>query len=454
MDRKVMKKSNPATLISICALLVMIGLLTPFSAAAGTEIVSSYVEDEIQRIVNEGDIPSLHVCVVSNDEINWVKAFGEQTSPDTVFLIGSIQKVLVAVSILQLDEQGIINLDNDIDDYLPFSMRNPEFPDTAITSRILLSHSSGVWGHIMAEFYYDWQGLYYPEYPRESYPSVIGITLGDFLKECFTPDGSYYSSSNWLFEPGEKYSYSNTGYKILMFLLETVSNQTISEYMKDNIFGPLRMNNTGFNASDYEGHHAIPHTHRVDDPTNVELPIWNGEYMIRSTARDLGNLLIALMNEGEFDGYQLLQPDTIEMMSRKEPNLRSGINLLFKEKRWEGYGLGLETASHGLLGHGGSTIGFTAECYFNPDKKVGFVRLSNVNAILDYRSDEWQQIGGNTTEIRTLVMTHIGLLPPVDWLVVISGSIAVIVVLNIIRIRRKPRKTVPAVSNEVPPPPE
>jgi CubicO group peptidase (beta-lactamase class C family) len=433
------KRLAHSTVISICAIFVIVSLLVPLSSAAGTEIVSPHVEDEIQRIVTEGDFPSLHVCVVSHGEINWARGFGEQTNPDTVFLIGSIQKVLVAVSILQLYEDGTIDLDSDINDYLPISIRNPEFPNTSVTVRMLLSHQSGLDSTLRPEFCYDWEGLYYPEFPRFYFPSVIGITLGEFLSECLMPSGSHYSSSNWLFQPGETYSYSNCGYKILMYLLETATSQSISEYMQENIFAPLRMNNTGFNATDYEGHHAIPYTHRVGDPTNVELPVWSGKYMVRSTVRDLGNLLITLMNEGEFDGYHLLQPDTVEMMSRKEPSLRSGINLLFKEKRWEGYGLGLETASHGLLGHGGSTIGFTAEFYFNPEKKIGFIRFSNVNAILDYRSDEWQQILGNTTEIRTLVMTNIGLLPPVDWLVVISGLTAVVVILNVIRIIRKSR---------------
>jgi CubicO group peptidase (beta-lactamase class C family) len=442
-----------STVISICVILFIVSLLVPLSSAAGTEIVAPHVEDEIQRIVSDGDIPSLHVCVVANGEINWVRGFGEQTSPDTVFLIGSIQKVLVAVSILQLFEEGTINLDSDVNNYLPFSVQNPDFPNTSVTVRMLLSHQSGLDATLPPEFCYDWEGGYTPEYRiyiRGYYSSVIGISLGEFLSECLAPGGSHYSTSNWLFEPGERYSYSNCGYKILMYLLETVTTQSISEYMQENIFTPLRMNNTGFNATDFEGHHAIPHTHMVGDPTNVELPVWNGQYMMRSTVRDLGNLLIALMNGGEFDGHQLLEADTIEMMAWKEPSLRSGINLLFKEKRWEGYGLGLETASHGLLGHGGSTIGFTAECYFSPDKKVGFIRFSNVNAILDYRSEEWQQILGNTTKIRTLVMTNIGLLPPVDWLVVISGSTAVVVILNIIRVIRKSRKSSTASNSPMP----
>ncbi|MHA1936035.1 MAG: serine hydrolase [Candidatus Thorarchaeota archaeon] len=97
---------------SICMILFVVGLLVPPSSATGTGIVSSHVEEEIERIATEGNIPSFHACVVFDDEISWVSGFGAQTDSDTVFLIGSIQKVLVAISILQLHENGSIELDN------------------------------------------------------------------------------------------------------------------------------------------------------------------------------------------------------------------------------------------------------------------------------------------------------------------------------------------------------
>ena len=112
---------------SICIAVFVVGLLIPPSDAVGSGIVSPHAEEEIEGIINEGNIPSFHTCVVSDDEISWVRGFGAQTDADTVFLIGSIQKVLVAISILQLYENGSIELDNDVSDYLPFDISNPSF---------------------------------------------------------------------------------------------------------------------------------------------------------------------------------------------------------------------------------------------------------------------------------------------------------------------------------------
>ncbi|MFW9800503.1 MAG: serine hydrolase domain-containing protein [Candidatus Thorarchaeota archaeon] len=409
-----MSKRTVATKFLVIALVASSLIL--FCDAAEAGIISSSTEQTVEQLVTGEDIPSLHACVVSGNEMGWERAFGEQTGPDTVFLIGSIQKVFVAISILQLYENGSIGLDDNVNDYLPFSIGHPDFPNWNITFRLLLSHHSGLRTTLYTEFCFDWEGGYTPEYRtyvRGYYDSVIGIPLGEYLAECFSSSGTLYSPEYWIFEPGTEYSYSNTGYKILMHLLELVSNQTISEYMQENIFGPLRMNNTGFNASEFIGHHAIPHTRTYANATNWGLPVWNGRYMLRSTARDMGHLLIALMNGGQFDGYQMLQQDTIDMMFENTcPN--GNLIELRKDLRRVGYGLGMQVETHGILGHGGSTIGFTAEMYFNPTTRLGYVRLSNVNAILDYTSTEWQDINSVTIEIRTLVMTEIGMLPAMD----------------------------------------
>jgi CubicO group peptidase (beta-lactamase class C family) len=424
---------------SICIVVFVVGLLIPPSDAAGTGIVSPHTEEEIERIVSEGNIHSFHACVVSDDEISWVRGFGAQTDSDTTFLIGSIQKVLVAISILQLHENGSIELDNDVSDYLPFEISNPSYPDIAITARMLLAHRTGLDTILPHEFCYDWEGAYYPDYAygREYYTPVIDIPLGEFLNECLTPTGSYYSSSHWQFEPGAQYSYSNSGYKILMYLIETVSKQTISEYMQENIFSPLLMNNTGFNSSDFTGHHALPHT-RISG-SNIELPIWDGQYMMRSTVSDLGHLMIALMNGGQFGDSRILQQETTDLMLERVSDFASE-NTVPSELRWEGYGLGLDIFSHGLFGHGGSSIGFRGLMYFHPAKMMGYVWLSNVNCILNYNSNDWYEIARNTTEIRDLVLVNVGLFPvfsldSVPLLVASTGLVVALIV--ILHVRRR-----------------
>ena len=167
--------------------------------------------------------------------------------------------------------------------------------------------------------------------------------------------------------------------------------------------------------------------------TNIPLPVWNGRYMLRSSASDLGNLMMALMNEGVYRDTRILEEETVELMST---NTRSSFFLrdYVRKLKRDGYGMGIEVCNHGLLGHGGSTVGFTGEFYFSPSKDVGIVRISNVNAILDYTSKGWQDIGNTNGQIRTKVMRKTGLLPLVDYIVLfpMTGSIVML-----IRNRRK-----------------
>ena len=154
----------------------------------------------------------------------------------------------------------------------------------------------------------------------------------------------------------------------------------------------------------------------------------------------MGNLMMALMNEGSFQGTRVLERETVEYMTT---NTRSSIfirDYLRKLKR-DGYGMGIEVCNHGLLGHGGSTVGFTGEFFLSPSKDTGFVRLSNVNAILDYTSEGWRDIGHTTDQIRTNVMRKTGLLPLVDYAVLfpITGSI-IVLLLNRRRILEQLRE--------------
>ncbi|RLI32724.1 hypothetical protein DRO66_11060 [Candidatus Bathyarchaeota archaeon] len=415
--------------------LVVVGSFTPYCMALNINSLDGALTDEISSLVESGDIPSLHVCVVSGDE-KWVKGFGEQTDEDTVFLVGSIQKVFVSVSILQLYDEGLLGLDDDVNRYMPFSIRHPGYPDTPITIRMLLSHRSGLDATLPSEFAYDWGEDNPPEWTRSFPEDLVNLTLIEWLELNLNQDGGLYSPSHWVREPGTGYSYSNNGYKILMYILESVTGQSIQDYMDENIFTPLQMDHTGFDCLEFMDEHATPHTRKFGNATNIPLSVWNGRYMLRSSASDMGNLMVALMNDGIFEGNRILEKETIELMST---NTRQSFFLrdFVRKLKRDGYGMGIEVCNHGILGHGGSTVGFTGELYISPSKDVGIFRISNVNAILDYKSEGWKDIGNTNGLIRAKVMRKTGLLPLVDYIVIppIIGSIVVL-----IRNKRKIRK--------------
>ncbi len=433
-----MNQTNRCSRVFLIVLMLALSL-APNSHAIEKGLISEDTVGKISNLVQKGDIPTLQICTVSGDEVH-VMAFGDQTTEDTMFLIGSIQKVFVAISILQLYEQGALDLDDDVNEYIGFSLRHPDYPEKPITIRMLLSHRSGLTATLPSEFSYDWSQDYYSESSRAVVSSIVGIPLEDYLSMCLSANGSLSIHANWVFEPDSQYGYSNNGYKVLMLILERVSGQPISEYMEENIFGPLGMHDTGFNGTGYVDHHATPYTRKLNNSTNTPLPVWDGRYMLRSTARDMGQLIVALCNDGLYNGYQLLQPETLELMLE---NTCPNRNVWYPGGKFLslGYGLGLEVRNHGLWGHGGSTVGFTAEMYFNPVSNCGYVRLSNVNAILDYRSTEWRGINDVTQDIRALAMVDMGMLPPYDpvWVVIISFWL--IAILFNLRRRYLKRKT-------------
>ena len=420
-----MRRKESAAVIFLIALIVVASFF-PSCMAFNIASLDGALSDEISGLVESGDIPSLQVCVVSGDE-KWVKGFGEQTDEDTVFLVGSIQKVFVAISILQLYEEGLIGLDDDVNTHMPFSIRHPEYPDKPITIRMLLSHRSGLDCTLPSEFAYDWCDDNPIEWTRSFPEELAGIPLEEWLEMNLDEDGSLYSPNHWVREPDTKYSYSNNGYKILMCILERVTGQSIQDYMDENIFTPLQMEHTGFDSSEFMDVHATPHTRMYGNDTNILLPVWNGRYMLRSSVSDMGNLIMALMNAGGFEGAQILEEDTVELIST---NTRSSLFLreFVRKVKRDGYGMGIEVCNHGLLGHGSSTVGFTGEFYFSPSKDMGFVRLSNVNAILDYTSEGWRDIGKTNDQIRTKALRKMGLLPIVDYIVLppIIGGIIVL----------------------------
>jgi CubicO group peptidase (beta-lactamase class C family) len=277
-----------------------------------------------------------------------------------------------------------------------------------------------------SEFAYDWGVDNPPEWSRSFPEDLVNLTLIEWLELNLDGDGELYSPGHWVKEPDTGYSYSNNGYKILMCILEGVTGQSIQEYMDEHIFTPLQMHHTGFDSLEFIDEHATPNTRKYGNASNIPLPVWNGRYMLRSSASDMGNLMMVLMNEGVYEGVRILESETVELMSSNTRKSFFVREFLRKLKR-DGYGMGIEVCNHGILGHGGSTVGFTGEFYFNPSKDIGIFRISNVNAILDYTSEGWKDIGHTNVEIRNMLMRKTGLLPLVDYIVLLPLTWSLVV---------------------------
>jgi len=114
-------------------------------------LITGGAETLIRNAVDEGDLPSVAACIIKNDQTVWKFAYGyanreegKPASDETSYLLASISKTITGTAVMQLHENGLIDLDIDVSQYLPFSVRHPQYPDVIITTRMILAHRSGL----------------------------------------------------------------------------------------------------------------------------------------------------------------------------------------------------------------------------------------------------------------------------------------------------------------------
>lgn len=406
-----------------------------------TAVIDPDTEDEILQIITEGGLPSMQIAVIDQGQVAWSKALGQDTSTDHVYMNGSVQKVFDAAAVLQLYERGLLDLDSAVDDYLPFSVRHPGYPDMPITIHMLLSHRSGL-DAFDYQFAWDTECLAYPEFRPVCSRQALDMSLEEFLIASFTAEGTNYDPTVWVNQPGEAYHYSVSAYPLLRHLIEVVSGFPYPQYMRENLFAPLGMHNSGFSAEEFINHTALPHT-RVNGK-NITLDVWNGNgYLMRTTAEDMAVFMLALMNGGTYNNYRLLQPETIDLMQTKTSRGRNLFNPR-SELYDPGYGLGIIHYRSGWLGHGGSTVGYQTLFQFKPSKQTGFVIITNINGILG-DNDDFQSIWGSVAAVRDVIFSQTDPLAAVDLpkiiLPVAYGLIAIsAIIFNVRKARRSKRR--------------
>lgn len=354
------------------------------------------IDEKMEYIVELGAYPSTVAGIVVNDELVWTNAYGN-ANMDTVYNIGSVTKTFTATAILQLYDRNLLDLNADVNTYLPFPLRHPLFPDVPVTLRMLLTHHSGLQSNYFRQGIYDpfvnsqllgWEA----ELLGKDYLQLDPLpTLGDFLEGYLTPGGAYYSPTVWTdSKPGTDYKYANVGFDLLGFIVEQVTYQSFTDYLQEHIWGPLNMTRTGGQFAEFAPNVAVGHErfYGVLSKTNVELPLHDrsciGAGGIFSTLPDLAQFLIAHMNQGQVNGVQLLRPETVELMHQ------SAFSTSGKGDFGQvGAGLGWVLRNpypgnyfnfRGSQGHGGATPGWTCQMWMveNEHGSYGFILMSNI----------------------------------------------------------------------------
>jgi CubicO group peptidase (beta-lactamase class C family) len=301
------------------------------------QIVQSYVSDKTFMGT---------VLVARGGDVLFSKGYGMANlewdipnSPSTKFRLGSVTKQFTAASILLLEERGKLKVEDPVKKYMPDA---PAAWDK-ITIFHVLTHTSGI---------PSFTG--FPDYkqtePFETTPEKLVARFRDKPLD---------------FAPGEKWSYSNSGYVLLGYLIEKISGQSYATFVQENIFTPLGMKDSGYDSNSK----IIPH--RASGYTSDRGVIENAGFIHMSIPFSAGSLYsttedLLRWERGLFGG-KVLSPASLQKMTTP-----------FKEDY--AFGLGVHTTGgHKMIDHGGGIEGFNTHLAYYPDDQLTVVVLGNLN---------------------------------------------------------------------------
>ncbi len=344
--------------------------------------------DTLNENIATSNTPGLAVSIIKKDSILFQRGFGKASlenetpmTPEGILNVASISKTIVATAIMQLWEQGLIDLNANVNLYLPFSIANPHFSETPITVLQLLTHTSSIYDSSVYQNSYicgdssvaleNWMISYFK----------IGEEK-DNVFTCFLKE-----------EPGATYNYSNVGYGLLALLVEKISKTPFNLYCKTHIFKPLNMEDTGWFLDEIDNQDLItPYLYISEEqkdsvPENFNKLFRNKEIkanannplctygfpnypdgQLRTSVADLSKFLIAMINGGKYLDQQILKASTIKMMLTPQiiDNDKQGICWRY-------------TGMEAIWGHGGDDPGVQSGIYFNPELAIGVICLKNNN---------------------------------------------------------------------------
>lgn len=322
-----------------------------------TEDLTAFFDGMMPLQIQQGNIAGAVVAVVKGGQVIFAKGYGysdlknkKSVSPDdTLFRVGSVSKLFTWTAVMQQVQAGKINLDSDINQYLDFHINEPR---GKITMRDLMTHTPGF---------------------EEAIKDLISdnpahmSSLGDYLKT---------HQPQQIFAPGTTGAYSNYGAGLAGYIVQRVSGQPFDDYIEQHIFQPLGMTHASF---------------RQPLPPNLA-PLMSQGFQVASggpkpfelvnpapagalavSAMDITHFMMAHLQDGTYNGAQILNTDTAKEMHSRQyaPDPRvNGMCLGFYEDSRNG---------HRVIAHGGDTIYFHSDLHLILDANVGlFVSFNSL----------------------------------------------------------------------------
>jgi CubicO group peptidase (beta-lactamase class C family) len=337
----------------------------PQPASTDYSTITAELSQLIQGVVDESGITGLSVALVDDREIVWEEGFGfadkengVKATPETVYGVASVSKLFTATAIMQLAENGKIDIDQPLQSYIPGFSINSRFPESGpITARNVMTHHSGLPSNLLNG----------------------SIALGDnelSLTESAFNELVQEINSEYVTSPANTtFSYSNLGYGLLGHAVEQPSGQDFIGYVDKAIFQPLGMNTSSFSltteieqlrSKEYRNGEEVEYTWTREFPAGS----------LSTNVQDLSRFMMMVFGEGEVDGQRILEAETLaKMLEPQHGEIPLDIDVQWGLGWWL-VPIGLEYAGKNAWHSGGEGM-WNSQLYTLPDHKLGVVVLAN-----------------------------------------------------------------------------
>jgi len=361
------------------------------------EINQDSLTQKLQEYADKDLLPGFVCSVFTQDSVLYKKGFGyadiEEKRPyttQTVQIIASISKTFTGFALMKAVEEGKLDLDADVNDYLPFEIRNPHYPKQIITLRHLATHTSGLDEQDMYRKGYAFiEPLNWDDFPEVWHPLLADydnnsfMEMEEFLLKLARKGGEWYDEKMYLnSKPGKKFSYSNLGAALAGYITARAMKEDFRKLTTAQLLRPLQMEkstwyleevDTQLHTTYYlENKNPVPPYHVLTYPDG-------GLY---SNVDDLTKYMQEMMR-GYYGNGTLLKKETYQEMMRQQ----------FKGKdRMQGLFWDLEIPP--FVGHAGNDFGTATLMYLHPEKKIGAILFTNISLEKEELADAFYSMFG------------------------------------------------------------
>jgi len=321
------------------------------------EDLRTFFDGMMPYAIHREDIAGATLAVVKDGQIVFAQGYGYAdlatrkpvVADRTLFRPGSVSKLFTWTSVMQLVEQGKLDLDKDVNTYLDFKV--PETFGQPITLRNIMTHTSG-FEESVSELFLQKASQQYP--------------IGQYLQKHMPKR---------IFPPGKVVAYSNYATTLAGYIVQRVSGEEFTAYVANHIFKPLKMNNSTFVQPPPKAllDNMAQGYKQASDPKPQPYEIVEAAPAgsLASTATDMARFMMAHLNGGEYDGARILKPETVKEMQSRNYTLAPGLN---------GFNLGFydeDRNGHRIIGHAGDTEVFHSDLHLITDANTGIFMSFN-----------------------------------------------------------------------------